>query len=246
MTETLFKCYRCGYQQGSFRLFQQHLERKRECKPTESDMTLSQVKKQYQDYLEKKGKKIDDTCKVQESKPATGSSNNATTSLRRMSTGSDIETKRSVTPEKRRKIKKLRIFGNESLDYISKSDIIAYVNDPLKGIQDIIKMIYFHKDHPENHTVRLIDGDEHAVEIHTEDGWTKARMKRVFTKLVYKAADLQEYNIGKKYWTTEYKNFIESMGEFDNDDLITLITDEVFDTVQNCMKELAEQEPGSA
>lgn len=187
-----------------------------------------------------------DTNAVEESSVNESNGIGATTSLRRMSTGTEVETKRSVTPEKRRKMKKLRIFGNENLDYISKSDIIAYVNDPLKGIQEIIKLIYFHKDHSENHTVRLIENDNNAVEIHIEDGWTKARMKKVFTKLLFKASDILEYGIPKKYFSPEFRNFIESMGEFDNDDLITLITDEVFDTVQNCMKELAEQEPGSA
>jgi uncharacterized C2H2 Zn-finger protein len=246
MSETLFKCYRCGYMHNSLNSFKLHLERKRECKPKESEIRLSEVKKQYQDYLEKKEKKHDDTFKVQESQLAAGSSIGATTSLRRMSTGSEVETKRSVTPEKRRKTKKLRIFGNENLDYISKSDIIAYVNDPLKGIQEIIKLIYFHKDHPENHTVRLIEGDEHAVEVNTEDGWTKAKIKRVFTKMLYKAADILEYNVPKKYFSTEFRNFIESMGDFDNEELEILIIEELGDNVLKCMKELAEQEPGSA
>ena len=232
MSETKFRCFRCGYENGDLHAFKKHMERRRECKPKESDITIAEVKKQYQQYLDK-----NETTKEDDSNINNGAMSSITNSI-----GDAEVTKRSETPEKKRKLRKLRIFGNENLDYFSKSDIIGYVNDPLKGIQEIIKSIYFHKDHTENHTVRMIEGDGTFVEIHTEDGWTRARTKRVFTKLVYRAGDILEYNVPKKHWTNEFKNFIESMGEFDNEELLALIIEEVGDTVLNCMKDLVELE----
>lgn len=227
MSETIFKCHRCGYENGSLRLFKQHLERIRECKPKESDIPLQEVKKQYQELLEKKEK----------SSTTTASSSSKTCD-------------RTDTPERKRKSKRtLRIFGNENLDYLSKATIIKYINDPLKGIQDIIKLIYFDKEHGENHTVKWItttDDVKSQVEIYTEDGWTRARTKRVFTKMIYRASDILEYNIPKKHWTNEFRNFIEGMGELDNDELLSLIIEETGDTVVKSMQNIEIAEPSSA
>jgi hypothetical protein len=156
----------------------------------------------------------------------------------------DILDSRSGSP-KRKKKRSLRIFGNESLDYLSKSDISTYVSDPLKGIQEIIKAIYFHKEHDENHTIRTINEDTVQVEIYTEDGWVKVKQRRVFPKMIYKASDIMEYNIPKKHWTAEFKNFIEGMGELDNDELLGLIVEELSNTIAIGEKELAENEPNN-
>jgi len=199
MAETIFKCSRCGYENNSLRGFKQHLERKRECKPKESDIPLSDVKLQYQGIFQNR-----------------------------------VE---SPSAEKKRK-KKHRFFGHENLDYISKPNIVQHVSNPLKGIQDIIKDVYFNKDHEENNTIRTIDGDDDNVEVFTEDGWIKAVQKKVFTKMIYRASDIMEYNVAKKHWNAEFSNFIDSMGEMDNDELLVLILEEVGNTVVNAEKEL--------
>lgn len=202
MSETIFKCSRCGYESPNLTLFKLHLtKRKTECQPKESDMSVEDVRNQYKDILEKLQRK-----------------------------------------ERKEKKKKLRIFGNENLDYFTKSGIISYVQDPLKGIQDIIRDIYFHKDHEENHTIRTIDSNADNIEIFTEDGWLRIKnVKRVFTKMIYKASDIMEYNIPKKCWTDEFRNFIEGMGDLDNDDLLSLIIEETGDNVINACKELHQE-----
>lgn len=205
MSETIFKCSRCGYKNDNLTLFKQHLtKRKTECRPKESDISIEDVKKQYKDIL-----------------------------------GKDKEPKEKKERKERKRKLRVRNFGNENLDYFTKPGIIPHVKDPLKGIQDIIRDIYFHKEHEENHTVRTIDSNTEQIEIYTEDGWLKTKnVKRVFTKMIYKASDIMEYNIPKKHWTDEFRNFIEGMNDLDNDELLALIIEEVGDTVLSCCKEL--------
>jgi hypothetical protein len=205
MSETIFKCSRCGYDSPNLTLFKQHLtKRKTECQPKESNMSIEDVRKQYKDILEKR--------------------------------------ERREKKDRKERKKKLRNFGNENLDYFTKSGIIQYVQDPLKGIQEIIRDIYFHKDHEENHVVRTIDDNADNIEIFTEDGWLRIKnVKRVFTKMIYKASDIMEYNIPKKNWTDEFHNFIEGMGDLSNDELLDLIIEETTDNVVNACKELHQE-----
>ena len=149
----------------------------------------------------------------------------------------DIKQQYQEMIEKHSEKKRRRTFGQENLDYIEKTHLIEYVGDPLSGIQEIIQEIYFNKGREENHTVRMINGDTSCVEIYTEDGWMKANQKKVFSKMIYRASDIMEYNIPKKHWNSEFKHFIEGMGELDNEELLVLILEEVENTVLNAEKE---------
>jgi hypothetical protein len=64
--------------------------------------------------------------------------------------------------------------------------------------------------------------------------------------MIYRASDILEYNIPKKHWTNEFRNFIEGMGELDNDELLSLIIEETGDTVVKSMQNIEIAEPSSA
>ena len=188
----MFKCARCGYESETFNVFKKHLEKKVDCDPDESDISMMDVKEQFKELLETRAK-------------------------------------RTESPKKKRK--KLRAFGNECRDHIRRDSILDFKNDPLLGIQSIIIDIYFNDDHEENHTIRLCDA-KNMVEIHNEDDkWVRVEKTKIYDKMIYRATNILEENIYKKHWTNEFRNFITSMNEFDNDAILELIRDEVDNTI---------------
>lgn len=134
---------------------------------------------------------------------------------------------RPSSPSRRRRRKKLRPFGAEKRDHIKRDMLKDCVADPLRGVQTIIRMIYCNNDYDENKNIRLIKDDENNVEVYMGDTWSRKSKRQVFDKLIYMACDILEYNVPKKYWTTEFTNFVNGMGEMDNDDLLELIREEV-------------------
>lgn len=134
---------------------------------------------------------------------------------------------RPSSPGRRRRRKKLRPFGAEKRDHIKREMLKACVADPLKGVQTIIRMIFCNDDYDENKNIRLLKEDENNVEIYMGDVWSRKSKEQVFDKLIYMACDILEYNVPKKHWTPEFANFVNGMGEMDNDDLLELIREEV-------------------
>lgn len=133
--------------------------------------------------------------------------------------------------DKRRR-KKLRPFGTERRDYIKREFLKDCVADPLKGVQTVISQIFFNEEHDENHNMRYLPEDQHSVEIYKDENmWVKCNKQQIYDKMIYMACDILEYNIPKKYWTTEFANFVSGMGGMENDDLLELIREEVESTV---------------
>jgi hypothetical protein len=255
--ETVFKCSRCGYENASLYLFKKHFQRKTECKPKLSNIPLVEVKEQFLKIFEKKtispsilpeitkvpevAEDVEDIEDIEDVDDIEDSKINKV--IEEPEIGILIPTTRSpspTSPERKKRRKKLRNFGDECREYIKKENLKDYIQDPLKGIQDIIKMIYFNEEHPENHVVRSVINEPSYIQIHREDTWLKRPKKYIYDKMIYFAYGIMEYNINKKSWTDEFKNFIVSMGEMDNDDLLELIRDEVDETVCNSEKQLAE------
>lgn len=159
----------------------------------------------------------------------------------------DQQQTRSESPtsqEKKKKKKKLRDFGDEFREYIRRDILEEYINDPLKGIQFIIKEIYFNEAHEENHTLRPM-ASEMTVEVHLNERWVRVDKTKTYDKLIYRAVDILENNTLKKHWTPEFKNFIKSMGEIDCDELLFLIREEVEETILNAEKEWVKAHDGS-
>lgn len=130
-----------------------------------------------------------------------------------------------------RRRKRMRSFGDEKRDHIKRDMLKDCVRDPLSGVQTVIQYIYCNEEHDENHNIRLIQDDEHNVEILINDVWVRRSKIQVYDKIIYMACDILEYNIAKKYWTTEFRNFVTGMGEMDNDNVLELIREEVESTL---------------
>lgn len=231
MSTTLFKCSRCGYENKSLHQFKNHLKRKTECKPKESDIPFEDVKQQFQHLLVAKSKPSE-PIPIRTTDPPT-----PPPSPEPLSPIAGSPQTVPTVPDRRRRRRKVRNFGDECRDYMKRESYKEYVEDPLKGIQEIIKEIYFNEEHEENATVRSIAGDSDAIEIHFEDGWVKRSKTRIYDKMIYRAAEILENCINKKLWTPEFLNFISGMGEIENEDLLELIREEVDNTILHAENE---------
>lgn len=231
---TIFKCSRCGYENDSLILFKSHLKRKTECKPKLSNISFEEVKRQYEHLLKKqKQDKVDKHVEHHAEQPVEQhvDINKPLDAVANVADDPMYQAEEITHEPKRKRRKPLRSFGDEQKDFIKKESLLEHISDPLKGIQMVIKDIYFNKDHEENHTIKLLSDHKDVVEIHLDEGWVRKNKKRVFDKMIYLASDILEYNIPKKHWTGEFKNFIYSMGEVDNEDLLALIREELEDTI---------------
>jgi hypothetical protein len=140
--------------------------------------------------------------------------------------------------ERKKKKRRLRDFGDEFREHIRRDMLEEYINDPLKGIQFIIKEIYFNESHSENRTIRPMSSGSLTVEVHLNERWVRVDKIKTYDKLIYRAVDILENNTYKKNWTPEFRNFIKSMGEIDCDELLFLIREEVEETIVNAQQEL--------
>ena len=45
------------------------------------------------------------------------------------------------------------------------------IKGPFKMMPKLLEMIYFNKDHPENHTMKLVNKNKEVMKVHKEEGW---------------------------------------------------------------------------
>jgi hypothetical protein len=65
----------------------------------------------------------------------------------------------------------LKIFGKENLDMITDEVKKEMIKGPFKMMPKLLKMIYFNKDHPENHTMKLVNKNKELMKVHKKKGW---------------------------------------------------------------------------
>jgi hypothetical protein len=127
--------------------------------------------------------------------------------------------------------KLLRPFGQEKRDYI-KRDFLKEkcVNDPLKGLQNVITELYFSPNHNENHNIRQSE-NENSIEVYNGETWVRRPKIQIYNKMIYMACDMLEYNIPRKYWTEEFEKFLYGMNDLNNDELLEFIREEIDETI---------------
>ena len=65
----------------------------------------------------------------------------------------------------------LNVFGKENLSMITDEIKKELIKGPFKMMPKLLKMIYFNKDHPENHTMKLVNKNKELMKIHKKKGW---------------------------------------------------------------------------
>ena len=96
----------------------------------------------------------------------------------------------------------MNIFGKENLSMVTDDVKKEMIKGPFKMMPKLLEMIYFNKNFPENHTMKMVNKNKDIMKIHDKDGW----------KLVDKA-DTIDYVLEDKNY--EVDNFYdENSDEF--------------------------------
>ena len=84
----------------------------------------------------------------------------------------------------------LNIFGHEKMDYITNDEaaLLNAIRSGETGLQEIIKRIYFHKEHPENQTVQLSNARSGLCTVWDGTAWKFRPSETVTYDMMYKAA----------------------------------------------------------
>jgi len=65
----------------------------------------------------------------------------------------------------------LNVFGKENMEMVTDEIKKEMIKGPFKMMPKLLEMIYFNKDHPENHTMKLVNKNKDVMKIHDKDGW---------------------------------------------------------------------------
>ena len=65
----------------------------------------------------------------------------------------------------------LNVFGKENLEMLTDDFKQELIKGPYKMMPKLMEMIYFNKNYPENHTMKLVNKNKEIMKIHDKDGW---------------------------------------------------------------------------
>ena len=65
----------------------------------------------------------------------------------------------------------LNCFGKENLSMLTDDVKQELIKGPYKMMPKLMEMIYFNKEYPENHTMKMVNKNKDIMKIHDKDGW---------------------------------------------------------------------------
>ena len=68
----------------------------------------------------------------------------------------------------------LNVFGKEDLSMLTDDFKQELIKGPFKMMPKLMEMIYFNKEYPENHTIKMVNKNKELMKIHDEEGWKLA------------------------------------------------------------------------
>ena len=99
-------------------------------------------------------------------------------------------------------------YGKENTDYLTIEKIKKLLNRPYDSVQELIKMLHFNSDHPENHNVKITNKKEPYALVWNDPIWELRKKKSVVKDLVdkgYMMIDTTHDNIDETH--TKYIKF---------------------------------------
>ena len=129
-------------------------------------------------------------------------------------------------------------YGKENTDYLTVDKITALLNRPFDSVQELIKMLHFNSDHPENHNVKITNKKEPYALVWNEPIWEIRKKKSVVKDIVdkgYLMIDTTHDSMDESN-----KKYINFQTQFDDDDtnIKDIIEDEVEIVIINETKKL--------
>ena len=77
-------------------------------------------------------------------------------------------------------------YGKENTDYLTVDKIKALLDRPFDSVQELIKMLHFNSEHPENHNVKITNKKEPYALVWNEPIWEIRKKKSVVKDIVDK------------------------------------------------------------
>ena len=65
----------------------------------------------------------------------------------------------------------LNYFGKENLEMITDDVKKELIKGPFKMMSKLMKLVYFNKKYPENHTLKMVNKNKDVMKIHNKNGW---------------------------------------------------------------------------
>ena len=106
-------------------------------------------------------------------------------------------------------------YGKENTDYLTVDKIKKLLNRPYDSVQELIKMLHYDPDHPENHNVKITNKKEPYALVWNDPIWELRKKKSVVKDLVdkgYMMIDTTYDNIDKPL-----KKYINFQDNFEDD-----------------------------
>jgi len=117
-------------------------------------------------------------------------------------------------------------YGKENTDYLTVETLSKLLNRPFDSIQDIIKMLHFNAEHPENHNVKITNKKEQYAMVWVNKIWEVRKKKALIKDMVdkgYMIIDGAYENIDMP--NKKYVNFQKQYDD-DDSDIKEIIEDE--------------------
>jgi hypothetical protein len=114
-------------------------------------------------------------------------------------------------------------YGKENTDYLTVDKIKSLLNRPYDSVQELIKMLHFNSEHPENHNVKITNKKEPYALVWNDPIWELRKKKSVVKDIVdkgYMLMDTTHENMDESN-----KKFIHFQTKFDDD--VTNIKDTI-------------------
>jgi hypothetical protein len=106
-------------------------------------------------------------------------------------------------------------YGKENTDYLTADKIEALLARPYESIQELIKMLHFNSEHPENHNVKITNKKEPYALVWNNPIWEIRKKKSVVKDIVdkgYMMIDTTHDNMDESN-----KKYIKFQTKFDDD-----------------------------
>jgi len=78
----------------------------------------------------------------------------------------------------------IKNFGDENKDYITNAFLLQCYKNGYYGLVEMIENIYFNKEHPENHNVRIGSLKNKYLEIHKDDEWVPQGVNETLNRMI--------------------------------------------------------------
>jgi len=121
-------------------------------------------------------------------------------------------------------------YGKENTDYLTSEKIAKLLDRPYDSIQDLIKMLHFNEEHPENHNVKITNKKEPFALVWNDPIWEIRKKKSVVKDIVDKSYVMIDNTHDDVYHSTDKQNkkYINFQSNFEDDasNIKDLIEDE--------------------